>query len=163
MPNRCTHCRQEGHNRTTCPHDAWHAASLREAYNAQLREERRSVNERFQAAYTAETRQRIDALHQRISLLAASAAGRDLPSAPPTVREKKVQEILFERAEELNDGLYKELMDALVLKDWNKLSTPPSGGQGRRVWKQEKSCKCRILNFYCSSDISQRLFTRFFR
>lgn len=40
-----------------------------------------------------------------------------MPSAPPTVREKKVQEILFERAEELNDGLYKELMDALVLKD----------------------------------------------
>jgi uncharacterized protein with FMN-binding domain len=42
---------------------------------------------------------------------------RKTNSRAPTAREVKVQEILFERAEELNDGLYKELMDALVLKD----------------------------------------------
>lgn len=34
----------------------------------------------------------------------------------PTVRERAVQDILFENSEKIPDGLYKQLMDALVLR-----------------------------------------------
>jgi len=36
--------------------------------------------------------------------------------ARPTVREVKIQEILFDHCQEIPDGLYKELMDALVIR-----------------------------------------------
>ena len=39
------------------------------------------------------------------------------PPTGPTVRERKIQEILFENAEQIPNGLYKELMDALVIRD----------------------------------------------
>jgi hypothetical protein len=32
------------------------------------------------------------------------------------VREVKIQEILFDHCQEIPDGLYKELMDALVIR-----------------------------------------------
>jgi hypothetical protein len=39
------------------------------------------------------------------------------PRAPgPTVREVKIQEILFDHCQEIPDGLYKQLMDALVIR-----------------------------------------------
>jgi len=38
------------------------------------------------------------------------------PNAPPTVREVKIQEILFDHCQEIPEGLYKQLMDALVLR-----------------------------------------------
>lgn len=131
MPNRCTHCRQEGHNRTTCPHDAWHAASLREAYNRECTEQARrrhlQLQERQQvlnrptpplnsSEWQASMRAQVLSLQARLTVLSRASEQRRPPSSP-TVREKKVQEILFERSEELNDGLYKELMDALVIKD----------------------------------------------
>lgn len=34
----------------------------------------------------------------------------------PTVRERAVQDILFENSEKIPDGLYKQLMDALVIR-----------------------------------------------
>lgn len=43
-------------------------------------------------------------------------AGSVAPTASPTVREVKIQEILFDHCQEISDGLYKELMDALVLR-----------------------------------------------
>lgn len=38
------------------------------------------------------------------------------PRWSPTVREVKLQEILFDRCQEIPEGLYKELMDALVIR-----------------------------------------------
>lgn len=34
----------------------------------------------------------------------------------PTAREVKIQEILFDHCQEIPEGLYKELMDALVIQ-----------------------------------------------
>ncbi len=42
--------------------------------------------------------------------------GNGPPRNVPTVREQKIQEILFENAQKIPDGLYKELMDALVIR-----------------------------------------------
>jgi hypothetical protein len=71
----------------------------------------------FNTSGVHEARHMVEELQQRINLLGNSYRQRKTNSRAPTAREVKVQEILFERAEELNDGLYKELMDALVLKD----------------------------------------------
>lgn len=119
MPNRCTHCKQVGHNRTTCPHDAWYAVELRETYNAERREEQRRYNERVRASLNSanEARRIVGELEQRIQLLGNSYRQPQANSRAPTAREIKVQEILFEHSEELSDGLYKQLMDALVIKD----------------------------------------------
>ena len=46
MPNRCSHCKQVGHNRARCPHDAWYAVQLRETYNAARRAQEYTINER---------------------------------------------------------------------------------------------------------------------
>lgn len=96
MPNRCTLCKQAGHNRTTCPHDAATATSLREAFNQRHIESVRRMHQDFNAML---------------------ARQNELKKPPPTVRELKIQEILFENATELSDGLYKQLMDALVIQD----------------------------------------------
>ena len=43
-------------------------------------------------------------------------AGSVAPTARPTVREVKIQEILFDHCQEIPEGLYKQLMDALVIR-----------------------------------------------
>ena len=52
---------------------------------------------------------------QRLAELTGNGPSRPAPTTP-TVREQKVQEILFDRCQEIPDGLYKELMDALVIR-----------------------------------------------
>lgn len=42
--------------------------------------------------------------------------GSIAPRSGPTVREVKIQEILFDHCQEIPDGLYKQLMDALVIR-----------------------------------------------
>lgn len=44
----------------------------------------------------------------------------------PTPSEIKIQEIIFENCEEIPDGIYKQLMDALVIA-WIKTPTSPLG------------------------------------
>jgi len=39
-----------------------------------------------------------------------------LAGPAPTVRERAVQDILFENSEKIPEGLYKQLMDALVIR-----------------------------------------------
>lgn len=125
MPNRCSMCRQCGHNRTRCPHDAATATSLREEYNRAQRQEvaqrRRELNERlaqqtrsgeeFHASMYAQV---VD-MERRLQELTNTTSSLPVPSGP-TIREQKVQEILFEHCREIPEGLYKELMDALVLR-----------------------------------------------
>tara|TARA_B100000768_G_C11271449_1_gene373661 strand:- start:367 stop:651 length:285 start_codon:yes stop_codon:yes gene_type:complete len=70
-----------------------------------------------QAYWRAEVRAEVTEMQQRLREL--TLAPRESLSEPrgPTARERMVQEILFENAEMLPDGLYKNLMDALVIRD----------------------------------------------
>ena len=56
-------------------------------------------------------------MQRRLQELTDGGPVRMPPRNVPTVRERKVQEILFENAQKIPDGLYKELMDALVIRD----------------------------------------------
>jgi hypothetical protein len=122
--NRCSRCRQEGHNRPRCPHDALAAASLREAYNRELRSivaaERRerqvAAQERLpEPTWRASVAAQVADMQRRLSALALEPPSI-APTATPTVREVKIQEILFDHCQEIPEGLYKQLMDALVLR-----------------------------------------------
>jgi hypothetical protein len=120
--NRCSRCRQEGHNRTICPHDEATATQLRVAFNR----ERRAANQRLStqvvtappvvanAEWQARIRAQVADMQRRLSELQSPLARLPPPNIP-TVRERKIQEIIFDNAEKLPDGLYKELMDALVI------------------------------------------------
>jgi len=94
--NRCSMCKQEGHNRARCPHDVWTQASLREQYRAHQREWVRVQQERVNAYFRAQETQR---------------------SAGPGRCKMTIQSILFDNAQDIPDGVYKQLMDALLIKD----------------------------------------------
>lgn len=132
--NRCSLCREEGHNCARCPHSPADAASLREAYNTAQREgyarRRHQVLQERQAALNERTRaiqssneefrasmyaQVVD-MQSRLAALTGNGPSLPPPRTGPTVREVKIQEILFDHCQEIPDGLYKELMDALVLR-----------------------------------------------
>ena len=121
--NRCSRCRQEGHNCTICPHDEVTATRLREEFNR----EQRAANQRLSTQvvtahpvvanteWQARIRAQVADMQRRLSEL-TDASARLPPPNIPTVRERKIQEIIFDNAEKLPDGLYKELMDALVIR-----------------------------------------------
>ena len=132
--NRCSCCRQEGHNRTTCPHDAATATSLREAYNRTVRSAIRAAREELserriarpliqtrveisdtEAEFRANVAHQVRNMQERLAAL--HRTGPPVIAPGPTVRERKIQEILFDNAEMLPNGLYKELMDALVITE----------------------------------------------
>lgn len=123
--NRCSRCRQEGHNRPRCPHDALAAASLREAYNRELRSivaaERRerqvAAQERLpEPTWRASVAAQVADMQRRLRELTVERDRATPPRSGPTVREVKIQEILFDHCQEIPEGLYKQLMDALVLR-----------------------------------------------
>ena len=124
--NRCGLCRQVGHNRSNCPHTTVEATRLREAFNTEQRQERRQLHQRLlQQSQVHQTdtefresmyAQVVD-MQQRLAALVASEPTTVVPRSGPTVRERKIQEILFENSEMIPNGLYKELMDALVIRD----------------------------------------------
>jgi hypothetical protein len=70
-------------------------------------------NERWRAAMYAH----VVEMQRRLEALTAGQPSRPATRTGPTIREQKVQEILFDRCQEIPDGLYKELMDALVIRD----------------------------------------------
>jgi hypothetical protein len=132
-PYRCGMCRQPGHDRRNCPCTTVEATRLREEYNRERREESvrraRELNERQQQlsaqaqAQTASNEEWRASMHaqvadmqRRLQALTAEPDSRPPPRTGPTVREVKIQEILFDHCQEIPDGLYKELMDALVLR-----------------------------------------------
>ena len=106
MPNRCSSCRQFGHNRTRCPYDAATQVSLREAYRREQIEANRRAHEAFL---------RYDAARRAENPMLPDLGGQ-VPRAKPTCREQKVQEILFDHCQEIPEGIYKQLMDALVIQ-----------------------------------------------
>ena len=106
MPNRCSSCRQVGHNRTRCPYDAATATSLREAHRREQIEENRRAHEAFL---------RFDAARST-GMIIPAVPGGDILRAKPTCREQKIQEIMFDHCQEIPEGIYKQLMDALVIQ-----------------------------------------------
>ena len=133
-PYRCGVCRQPGHDRRNCPCTAAEATRLRDEYNRQRREESvrraRELNERAarraaralsQTTSNVEWRASVYAqvvdMRRRLEVLTGNGPPQQPPRNVPTVRERKIQEILFENAQKIPDGLYKELMDALVIRD----------------------------------------------
>lgn len=124
-PYRCGLCRQPGHDRRNCPCTDVEARRLSEEYNRERRQEavrrRRELEVRVQQTAThnegwrSEVYAQVVDMQRRLEALTGNGPSRPPPTTP-TVRERKVQEILFENAEKIPDGLYKELMDALVLR-----------------------------------------------
>jgi len=111
---RCSRCKGEGHTRRTCPHDDDSAEVFRQAW---LDSERR----RRAAAYRASQEERNERIRtQWINWAMAQRADYVNPLAPsvsgPTKSQIKIQEILFDNSEKIPEGLYKDLMDALVIK-----------------------------------------------
>jgi len=135
-PYRCGTCRQPGHDRRNCPCTPAEATRLRDQYNRERRQEaqrrRRELNERQrelnerqqqlnQSTHSTEWRAGVYAqvvdMQRRLQELTDGGPLIDAPPRNvPTVREVKIQEILFENAQKIPDGLYKELMDALVIR-----------------------------------------------
>ena len=107
---RCSVCRQTGHNRNHCPHDAVTATSLRCAYQRQEAEQRRAYQYRlhreFMQAMSEESQRR-------------RRYGRCFPCTQDSVSlcKREIQNIVFENADKIPDGVYKQLMDALLIKD----------------------------------------------
>ena len=86
--------------------DAATATSLREAFRREQIEESRRAHEAFL---------RYDAA-RATGMIIPAAPGGDTIRPKPTCREVKVQEILFEHCQEIPEGIYKQLMDALVIQ-----------------------------------------------
>jgi hypothetical protein len=59
----------------------------------------------------------VNDMQARLSALTTDDPPVHRRGSGPTVRESKVQEILFDHCQEIPEGLYKELMDALVLRN----------------------------------------------
>ncbi len=125
--NRCSLCRQVGHNQRNCPHTTEEATRLRIAFNTEQRQKQRQERQQLQQEtqrdnqYNAEWRANIFAqvvnMEERLAAIVDSQPTTVVPRSGPTVRERKIQEIIFENSEMIPNGLYKELMDALVIRD----------------------------------------------
>ena len=109
---RCSRCKGVGHDRRHCPHSDAEATDLLREWCRQ--EYRRREDE---ARATREARQRL--LERQWMTWAvnqseyAERTGRF--ERRPTKSQIKLQEIIFDNSDKMPEGLYKELMDALVL------------------------------------------------
>ena len=140
-PRRCGRCRQIGHNRNTCPHSASVAREMALTHVQTERAARRSQVQavrdgqalshalaRLAAAEETNThlRERMEGQHQRyVVLLREHERLQDgvydyvaqRRSSGPSRMAATVQEIVFENADKIPDGIYKQLMDALMIRD----------------------------------------------
>jgi len=123
-PRRCGMCRQLGHNRSTCPHTAQVARSLAAEYVQGQRAARRDQvqavrDELFERSLELEReRQRAESAERewrRIERGVWDFVHRERNG--PSRLAATVQEIVFENSDKIPDGIYKQLMDALMIKD----------------------------------------------
>ena len=122
---RCGLCRQFGHNRSTCPHTAQVARSLAAEYVQDQRAARRDQvqavrDELFERSLELEReRRRADSAEREWRRLQIGVyeflERRD--SNGPSRLAATVQEIVFENADKIPDGIYKQLMDARMIRD----------------------------------------------
>ena len=136
MTTRCSHCREMGHNSRTCKRTGSEAADMKNSY---ARVAKVALTANIQRARLLA---RGDASQAGIMTYVMDARDRDggvtfmthdVVIAPvqhtqpvqavTNVAKKvpkslvKIQELVFDHATELPDGLYKQLMDAMVIKD----------------------------------------------
>ena len=101
-----------GHQRRHCPHTEQTAERYRLEYQAVVRERRRhEAMER--AALVAEGHEQA----LRVEFERGFTRGMSYRDEGPSRLARAVQEIVFENAEKIPDGIYKELMDALMIRD----------------------------------------------
>ena len=124
ISRRCGLCRQFGHNRSTCPHTAQEARSLAAEYVQNQRAARRTQvqamrDELFERSVELEReRWRADSAEREWRRLERGVwdfVHRE--NDGPSRLAATVQEIVFENSDKIPDGIYKQLMDALMIRD----------------------------------------------
>jgi len=109
---RCSRCKGVGHDRRHCPHSDEEAMDrLREWWRQDYR---RREDER--RAWQEEAHQRLQRQWMTWAVNQPEYAERTGRPSGPTKSQIKLQEIIFDNSDKIPEGLYKELMDALVLK-----------------------------------------------
>ena len=109
---RCSRCRLVGHQRRHCPHTEQTAERYRLEYQAMVREQRRVA--------AMERAERVAEGHEhalRVEFERGFMRGLRSHGEGPSRLASAVQEIVFENAEKIPDGIYKQLMDALMIRD----------------------------------------------
>lgn len=114
---RCSRCRQVGHQRRHCPHTEQTAERYRLEYQAVVREQRR-VEAMERAERVAEGHEHALRVEFERGFMRGQSWRREIFGGEgPSRLASAVQEIVFENAEKIPDGIYKQLMDALMIRD----------------------------------------------
>ena len=133
---RCSKCCQLGHNRRYCKQNDSDASVMTASYNESLRCVKRYNRQKIQhEAYELRSRRyrEIERESYRTpDIIETQDINGNIVFAPREIfltpyehknistRPRsliKIQEILFDNSQDLSDGLYKQLMDALIIKD----------------------------------------------
>ena len=129
MCNRCSNCREMGHNTRSCKRSSDEAAAMRESFNRVSRTvvttNAARRREWLLSGVPIDVVMRIVDSHDRDGnvVFIASEFPINRRSVEKTNSSKsvpkslmKIQEILFDNSQDIPDGLYKQLMDALIIK-----------------------------------------------
>lgn len=140
MASRCSKCREMGHNSRSCKRDSFMAEEMKRSYADALRLATTANKQRTRLILLGDlpdegiTTQVIDSRDHNgnVSFLTHDVVPRNFVrvvqnntnNEQPVFNNKKkfpkslvkIQELLFENSQDIPDGLYKELMDALIIK-----------------------------------------------
>ena len=136
MTTRCSYCRELGHNSRGCNRASWEAAEMKISYarvaNLALRANKQRLlaiaqgdfSERSVKTIVIDSRDRDGKVmfmtHDVVTspIRVVSRQVQPVSNTTKLVPKSlvKIQEILFDNSQDLPDGLYKQLMDALVIK-----------------------------------------------
>ena len=129
MYNRCSNCREMGHNTRSCKRSSDEATAMRESFNevsirvvtfnAMKRREwflnRVPVDVEMRIVDSRDSEGNVVFLTSEFSINRFPVENvKSSKSVPKSL--VKIQEILFDNSQDIPDGLYKELMDALIIK-----------------------------------------------
>ena len=129
MTNRCSKCREMGHNVRSCKRSCDEASAMRESfrevamtvnsYNATRWQEwlldRVPIDVEMRVVDSRDHEGNVVFLASEFSINRRPVVNTKTSKSIPKSLSK-IQEILFENSQDIPDGLYKELMDALIIK-----------------------------------------------
>lgn len=129
MCNRCSNCREMGHNTRSCKRSSDEAAAMRESFNrvsrtvvttnaARRREwlvSRVPVDVELRIVDTRDHEGNVVFLASEFPITRLPVEKTNSSKSVPKSL-MKIQEILFDNSQDIPDGLYKQLMDALIIK-----------------------------------------------
>ena len=136
MTTRCSYCRELGHNSRGCNKASWEAAEMKISYarvaNSAIRANKQrllaisrgDLSERNIKTVVIDSRDRdgkVMFMTHDVETSPVRLVSRQVQPVSNTTKLVpkslvKIQEILFDNSQDLPDGLYKQLMDALVIK-----------------------------------------------